>query len=949
MGKQNIKTVNLSGSEVEVSVLGGQNTIIKNLGTATIYASAEPSIEPDADGVISIPSGGGENLYGTNGTVYLLGSGKAQLMGTNLSIVNFKQPSSSESGGGGEYTLPPATNASLGGVIIGDGLTVNGAGKVSVKTATKATSGAVIVGEGLAIDERGVLSATSTGNVTKAYVNAQDNVVKNYAVAQDAAVIEYADKQDEAVKAYADEKDAETLASANKHTDNEIAKLQTEIGDNAQEISELSERVKGAETAIDVINGEGEGSVKQSVSEGIAEVVADAPEGFQTLKEIAAWITDHPSDASAMNAQIQQNTQDIATINNADTGIRAQAAKYTDDKIEETKATAEKYADEAAAKALSNAQKYADGKEHKYKEFIVPAGAWHSSGEAAFPWAADIADDTVTANDAARVDFDEASVKAAVAQSTQETVAISGKTAGGKIVLLAINAPKTEMSGVYTITRGSGNIGVVSTNLVIGNCSNSGGGGTPPGDVSDLSILVGNGKATVFWNDPPDAAWKGTKLVYRAGSYAETPSEGTIAVDNQVAGAYVENGFEINSLNNGETYYISLFPYSDTGAVNTNEANRISGTPKAYKIMTAIIDLTNSNPETCITYSDDAVDMTPASDEWDEFFGHYPCLLKNGVEVGKLQRDNFDKFENGDTADISSGNAGDAMIAFPRRGLSIKTVNNKIYISMTDDPDNPDFEYNAHTRGSTAKDVFYLGIYKGFTSGSQLRSLKGKTITANQAIGTFRTQAQANGSGYEQSGFYQLTFRQCMFILKYKTLDSQTAVGQGYVKSGHTAAIATGGTEAWGMDCELIKKSNPTYMTNGNHHVKCFGMEDFWGNIYEWIDGLVSDSSRNVLTANSNFNDTGSGYTNNGNGGLTANVSGWLSVPFGSTKTGFVIKESKGSQTTYFCDYAYLNASCVAYFGGDWYDGAIAGAFDLLVSIAASYSSADLAARLMYL
>lgn len=472
-----------------------------------------------------------------------------------------------------------------------------------------------------------------------------------------------------------------------------------------------------------------------------------------------------------------------------------------------------------------------------------------------------------------------------------------------------------------------------------------------------MKIKVGNQKLTIFWSDPGNTVvegqtlctWKGTKLVQKAGSYPENAKDGTVLVDNQTLDAFKTTGYEINNLVNGQTYYFALFPYADTGATNINEANRVAGTPQPYKKMTAIIDLSNSNPATCVTYADDAVGMTAGDSAWDEFFGHYPVLLKNGVEVGKLNPNNFDQFEDGTTADISSGNAGDAMIAFPRRGLTITTSGTKITISMTDDPDNADFEYNAHTRGTTPKDVFYLGVYKGYVASSKLRSLKGKTITASQTIGTFRTQAQANGDGYEQSGFYQLTFRQCMYILKYKNLNSQTTVGYGYVLSSRNAAIASGGTEAWGMDCEEIKKTNPSYMTDQNHHVKCFGLEDFWGNIWEWIDGLVSDSSRNVLTANSGFNDSGSGYTNNGNGGVSANIGNYMSKPQGSTKAGFVAKEVSGSETTYFCDYAYLFASCVASFGGGWPDAAFAGAFLLSVNLASSDSNAGIAARLMYL
>lgn len=474
----------------------------------------------------------------------------------------------------------------------------------------------------------------------------------------------------------------------------------------------------------------------------------------------------------------------------------------------------------------------------------------------------------------------------------------------------------------------------------------TGGGGISPSNVTDKNVKVGNTKLTLFWSDPGDTivdgqvlcTWKGTKLVQKAGSFPENPKDGTLLLDNQVLDAYKDTGFEINGLTNGTTYYFALFPYADTGATNINEENRLSGIPQPFKKMTVNIDLTNSNPATCITYADDAIGMTPGSAAWDEFFGHYPVLLQNGAEVGKLNRNNFAQFENGSAADITSGNAGDVMIAFPRRGLTINTVGNTLTISMTDDPDNTDFEYMAHTRGTTRKDVFYLGAYKGNTISSRLRSLSGKTPTASQTIGTFRTQAQANGAGYENSGFYQLTFRQAMYLLKYRNLDSQTAVGRGYV-DGNSAAIATGGTNAKGMDYGE---------TTGKLQMKLFGLEDFWGNVYEWIDGIVTSSTRNMLTATTGFNDAGTGYTDQGQG-ATANIGNYMSKPQGTTKTGFLAKEVTGSATTYFCDSASLTASCVAYFGGDWSTASTAGAFLLRVYYAASASYALIAARLMYL
>lgn len=472
-----------------------------------------------------------------------------------------------------------------------------------------------------------------------------------------------------------------------------------------------------------------------------------------------------------------------------------------------------------------------------------------------------------------------------------------------------------------------------------------GGCGIAPNNVADLKLKVGNEKLTITWSDPADTVvegqtlctWKGTKLVQKVGSFPENPKDGTLLLDNQTRGKYKTNGFEITGLTNGETYYFALFPYSDTGAVNVNVANRTKGTPQPFRTMTVRIDLSNSNPSSCITYQDDAVEMTAKSSDWDDFFGHYPVLLKNGVEVGKLNRNNFAQFEDGSAADITSGNAGDVMIAFPRRGVKISTSGNILTISMTDDPDNSDFTYYAHTRGTTRKEVFYLGAYKGYVASSKLRSLSGKTPTASQTIGTFRTQAHANGTGYEQSGFYQLIFRQCMYLLKYKNLDSQSALGQGYV--GGSAAASTGATNTRGMDYGT---------TSTTTQMKLFGLEDFWGNIWEWIDGIVTDSTRNILTATDNFNDSGSGYKNQGQG-ATSNIGNYMSKPQGKSETGFLAKEVNGSQSTYFCDSADLYASCVAYFGGDWGNGAHAGACPLSVGDAASYSYASIAARLMFL
>lgn len=103
-GSYMIKTVTLKGEEVKVQNLGGFNTVVHNLGLQAIYASKYPNITAGADNVAEIPANGAKLISTTNGTVYLLGTGKAELTGQDHDGVNFKQPSSLGGGGTSDVT-----------------------------------------------------------------------------------------------------------------------------------------------------------------------------------------------------------------------------------------------------------------------------------------------------------------------------------------------------------------------------------------------------------------------------------------------------------------------------------------------------------------------------------------------------------------------------------------------------------------------------------------------------------------------------------------------------------------------------------------------------------------------------------------------------------------------------------------------------------------------------
>lgn len=64
---------------------------------------------------------------------------------------------------------------------------------------------------------------------------------------------------------------------------------------------------------LDTLTGTGTGSITKQIADEIAKIVGGAEASFDTLKEIADWISNHADDASAMNTAIQANTTAIGT------------------------------------------------------------------------------------------------------------------------------------------------------------------------------------------------------------------------------------------------------------------------------------------------------------------------------------------------------------------------------------------------------------------------------------------------------------------------------------------------------------------------------------------------------------------------------------------------------------------------------------------------------------
>ena len=128
-----------------------------------------------------------------------------------------------------------------------------------------------------------------------------------------------------------------------------VASLQATVGN---ENSGLVKQVAENKAAIDTLNGDK--TVSGSVAYQIAQIVAGADESFDTLKEIAEWITTHKTDAATMNAQINTNKDDIASLKTlvGSTAVATQIANAIDAALKDGET--DKYALAADLTSLSN-------------------------------------------------------------------------------------------------------------------------------------------------------------------------------------------------------------------------------------------------------------------------------------------------------------------------------------------------------------------------------------------------------------------------------------------------------------------------------------------------------------------------------------------------------------------------------------------------------------------
>lgn len=236
----------------------------------------------------------------------------------------------------------------------------------------------------------------------------------------------------------------------------------------------------------------------------------------------------------------------------------------------------------------------------------------------------------------------------------------------------------------------------------------------------------------------------------------------------------------------------------------------------------------------------------------------------------------------------------------------------------------------------------------------KVKSRSGQTVLVSITRGTYRTRCRNVGKGYQQYDFLIDAIIKELFMIEFATTNSQSVM-QGWTNGENTAALITGHTD-------LVKTASGSWNTNhvedcatcntdGKHACKYRGIENPFGNVWKWCDGINFDTEKIYVCEDPEYyadDKHDAPYTYMGDRLMSE---GYLKevTPFAKNPLlGYATAIGAGS-TTHYSDYYYVNnTGTVLLCGGDWRDGAAAGLWYWHGSNTASDAYSNRGGRLCY-
>ena len=264
------------------------------------------------------------------------------------------------------------------------------------------------------------------------------------------------------------------------------------------------------------------------------------------------------------------------------------------------------------------------------------------------------------------------------------------------------------------------------------------------------------------------------------------------------------------------------------------------------------IDQSITDPNSACSYIDDNANFSPLycnsngscnygswKDIITDWFGVRPCLYKDGKVVGYLNPDNYTKFEDGTSADITSGNSGNVMIEFKKRWYKWSLDGDILTFEVSD--------YDRSLEGFTAtaflsedgngeeKQYFYYAAFLPADT-STFSSLSGKAIGRFEAH--FDSLLPKIPSGYVGISYAKYQYISFLLVLVTKARELRSKIGTG--NYDYQSSHKTGDGNLKGLFYGI---PNVDPIVNRDEYIKVFGIEDFWGYMHQCTFGMIRHNS----------------------------------------------------------------------------------------------------------
>lgn len=253
----------------------------------------------------------------------------------------------------------------------------------------------------------------------------------------------------------------------------------------------------------------------------------------------------------------------------------------------------------------------------------------------------------------------------------------------------------------------------------------------------------------------------------------------------------------------------------------------------------------------------------------------------------------------------------------------------------------PYFLYGAFEAVGQDSNGTYSTSYN--TTTYKLGSVGSNTYAPTNSLtrATARTMATNRGTGWYNVGVKQTMAIQMLFAVEYG-FNSQKTLGWGIVNA--SAVSNTGTTTGSISSGDLVGKTTA---------VNYRGVENFWGNVFSWVDGFNTNNKIPYICDTYTFvDDTLTGYTQIAF--TLPSPDGYISALGYDTDNNWVMLPSEATDAT--ADSAvgdYVNSRSswrVALLGADFFSGnSVAGAFNWNCYSGASFASLYIGARIMYI